>query len=170
MLGAHHVLHVGSRRVDLTPQFVVQVQDEVHVSLADGPPPSRLGPPPLLIFVCILVQDGLEPGGVGEGQGLDGRVQAKEQDRYSQQARENNRPPHDGEKTDAARNTAGQTVQVISLPQTVRAKPEGSIKMFVLALISQLLLITFLYLLMGFPLLKSYSTTACANIPKRKKY
>lgn len=54
---AHHILHVGGRRVDLTPQLVVQVEDEVLVSLADGPFASGPGLPPALVLVLVLIQD-----------------------------------------------------------------------------------------------------------------
>lgn len=83
--------------MDLTPQLVVQVQDEVHVSLTDGPLPSRPGPPPPLILVPVLVQDGLELCGVGEDHGHDSLGQTQEQARRSNPARERRRPLHDGE-------------------------------------------------------------------------
>lgn len=81
--------------MDLTPQLVVQVQDEVHVSLADGPPPSRPGPPPLPILVRVLVQDGLQLCGVVEDHGQDSSGQTQEQAPRSNPARERKRAPHD---------------------------------------------------------------------------
>lgn len=90
--------------MDLTPQLVVQVQDEVHVPLADGPPPPRPGPPPLLVLVPVLVQYGLEARGVGEDHGQDGPGQTQEQARRSNPGRERERPLHDG-NTAAERRT-----------------------------------------------------------------
>lgn len=96
VLSTNHVLHVGGGRVDLTPQLVVQVQDEVHVSLTDGPPPSRPGPPPLLVLVPVLVQDGLELCGVGEDHGQDSVGQTQEQACRSNPAQERKGPLHGG--------------------------------------------------------------------------
>lgn len=81
--------------MDLTTQLVVQVQDEVHVSLADGPLPSRPDPPPLLVLVPVPVQDGLQARGVGEDHGQGGLGQTQEQARRSNPARERQRPLHD---------------------------------------------------------------------------
>ena len=84
--------------MNLTPQLVVQVQDEVHVSLADGLPPPRLGPPPLLVLVRVLVQDGLELGGVVQPHGLDGSGQKQEQAHHSDPAQERKSAPHGAHK------------------------------------------------------------------------
>ena len=78
ILRTYHELHVGGRRVDLTPQLVVKVQDQVHVSFADGPLPSGPDLPPLLIFVPVLVEDGLEICRVVEDHSQDGLGQAQE--------------------------------------------------------------------------------------------
>lgn len=74
--------------MDLTAQLVVQVQDEVHVSLADGPLAPWPRPPPLLVLVPELVQDGLQPRGVGEDHGQGGLGQAQVQARGSNPAQE----------------------------------------------------------------------------------
>lgn len=102
--------------MDLTPQLVVQVQDEVHVSLTDGPLPSRPGPPPPLILVPVLVQDGLELCGVGEGHGHDSLGQTQEQARRSNPARERRRPLHDGENTAAE----GRILSVVCKAESAR--------------------------------------------------
>lgn len=82
--------------MDLTPQLVVQVEDEVLVSLTDGPPPSGPGLPPLLILVPVLVQDGLEPGGVREDRSQHALGQAEDQTKRSNPVREKRGPLHDG--------------------------------------------------------------------------
>lgn len=74
-LSTYHVLHVGGRRVHLTPQLVVQVEDEVHVPLTDGPPPPGPALPPLL----ALVQDGLELCGIVQDHRHDSLGQAQKQ-------------------------------------------------------------------------------------------
>ncbi len=73
----------------------------MHVSLADGPLTSRPGPPPLLILVPVLVQDGLEVCGVGEDHGQDSPGQTQEQARRSNPGQERERPLHDGDNTAA---------------------------------------------------------------------
>lgn len=89
--------------MDLTPQLIVQVQDEVHVSLTDGPLPSRPGPPPLLILVPVLVQNGLELCGVGEDHGQNSLGQTQKQACHSDPARERKGAFHDGDDTAAER-------------------------------------------------------------------
>lgn len=109
MLSTYHVLHVGGRWVDLTTELVVQVQNEVHVPFADGPLPPWPGPPPLVILVPVLVQDGLKTcGGVGEDHGQDGLCQAQEQACCSHPAQESKRTLHD----EANRAAEGQILFV----------------------------------------------------------
>lgn len=81
--------------MDLTPQLVVKVQDQVHVSFADGPLPSGPDLPPLLILVPVLVEDGIEICRVVEDHSQEGLGQAQEQARYSNPAQERNRLLHD---------------------------------------------------------------------------
>lgn len=73
----------------------MQVQDEVHVSLTDGPPTPWPGLPPLLTFVLVLLQDGLELWGVVEDHGQDILGQTQEQAHRSKPDPEGKRAPHD---------------------------------------------------------------------------
>ncbi len=63
-LSTYHVLHVGSRRVNLASELVVKVQDELRVTVSDGPLPSLLGLPPVPFLVQVLVQNLLPASGV----------------------------------------------------------------------------------------------------------
>lgn len=105
--------------MDLTPQLVVQVQDEVHVSFADGPLPSRPGLPPLLIPVPVLVQDGLESCGVCEDHGDDGLGQTQEQAHCSKPARKLKRLLHVEE------NTAAQSRVIFDACKIEKVHVEG---------------------------------------------
>lgn len=90
----YHVLHVGGWGVNLTPQLVVQVQDEVHVPLTDSPPPPWPGPPPRLVLVPVLVQYGFQLCGIGEDHGQGSLGQTEKQARSSDPAREKRTPLH----------------------------------------------------------------------------
>lgn len=75
----HHVLHVGSRRVDLPPELVVKVQDELSVTVGNGPLPSLLGLPPVAILVQVLIQNLLPACGVREHHHGGGRLEQQQQ-------------------------------------------------------------------------------------------
>lgn len=65
-LSTYHVLHVGGRGVNLAPQLIVQVQDELGVAVSDGPLPPVLGLPPAALLVQVLVQDLAPASRVGQ--------------------------------------------------------------------------------------------------------
>lgn len=94
VLSTYHILHVGCWRVHLTAQLVVQIKDEVHVSVTDGPPPPRPGSPPLLVLVLVLVQNGLKLRGVVQDHGHDSLGQTQKEARQFNPARERRRAPH----------------------------------------------------------------------------
>lgn len=82
----HHVLHVGGWGVNLAPEPVVQVQDELRVAVADGPLPPLLGLPPVALLVQIFVQDRLPAGGIREHHRRSGSLEQQEQSRASHPA------------------------------------------------------------------------------------
>lgn len=94
----YHVLHIGGRGVDLTAQLVVQVQNQVHVSLTDRPLSPRPHPPPLLILVPVVVQDGLKSCGVSDDHGQDGLAKTQEQPHCSNTAWDRKKGLHSGRK------------------------------------------------------------------------
>lgn len=59
-----HVLHIRSRWVHLTSQFVMEIQDALHVIVCDGSFPSLLGCPPFTILIHVLFQKFLQQSGV----------------------------------------------------------------------------------------------------------
>lgn len=79
----YHVLHVGGWGVNLAPELVVQVQDELCVAVADGPLPPLLGLPPVALLVQIFVQDPLPAGGIWEHHHGGGSLEQQEQSRAS---------------------------------------------------------------------------------------
>lgn len=81
----YHILHVGSRRVDLASELVVKVQDELSVTVSNSPLPPLLGLPPVPVFIQILVQDLLPAGGVGKHHHGGGRVEEQEQQGHAPQ-------------------------------------------------------------------------------------
>lgn len=80
----HHVLHVRRRWVDLTSELVVKVQDELSVTVSNGPLPSLLGLPPAPVLVQVLVQNLLPARGVRKHHHGCGRVEQQEQDHAHQ--------------------------------------------------------------------------------------
>lgn len=61
---SYHVLHIRSRWVHLTSQFVMEIQDALHVIVCDGSFASLLGCPPFTILIHVLFQKFLQQSGV----------------------------------------------------------------------------------------------------------
>lgn len=66
------MFHVGSLGVHLTPEFVVQVQDHLHVGLTDGSLPALFRLPTVTILIHVLLQQGAQVSGVGQHHGNRG--------------------------------------------------------------------------------------------------
>lgn len=75
----YHVLHVGRRRVNLASELVVKVQDELSVTVGNGPLPPMLGLPPVPLLVQILVQNLLPACGVWKHHHGSGCLKQQEQ-------------------------------------------------------------------------------------------
>lgn len=75
----YHMLHVGSRRVNLASELVVKVQDELSIIVGNGPLSPMLGLPPVPLLVQILVQNLLPACGVWKHRHGGGRLEQQEQ-------------------------------------------------------------------------------------------
>lgn len=65
----YHVFHIWSWWVDLPPEFVVEVQDCLHVTGSDGPLASLSLHHPVSIIIQVLLQKNAEICGVKQHHG-----------------------------------------------------------------------------------------------------
>lgn len=98
--------------MDLASELVVKVHNEVHVRLANGPPPSGPGLPPVLTLVPVLVQDGLERRGAVEDHCQDARGQSQEQ-AYSSGPQRAPHPAAGGTSLDSSAKQRGSSQNIV---------------------------------------------------------
>ncbi len=76
----YHVFHIWSRWVDLSPEFVVEVQYCLHITGSDGPFASLSLHHPVSIIIQVLLQENAEICGIKQhhGEHTPGHQQERE--------------------------------------------------------------------------------------------